>query len=236
MVGQPLGHTAAVGRLPPLALAVGACRAGHRTVGGRGGWRALTTIWHDGRILLPLQMAIGTQPSFETAVRSYFCQCWIRLFIFVKSKKNKKNSEQGLTLWMRVKEWSPIHFASEPAHKMNDSFVGGLTWNQPSTFPVDWANSGKNEWDLNLLGEGTCGVAALRASYEMKQSDMPCSLALEAPIKTIPCGSCSQMLRHHHSSLPWCVHMKAEQEHTRASGQGHAGRLDVSAAPACDFG
>jgi hypothetical protein len=29
----------------------------------------------------------GDQPPFQTAVRGYFCRCWIRLFIFVKSKK-----------------------------------------------------------------------------------------------------------------------------------------------------
>jgi hypothetical protein len=35
-------------------------------------------------------MAAGVQPLFQTAIRGYFCQCWIQLFIFVKSKKKYK--------------------------------------------------------------------------------------------------------------------------------------------------
>jgi hypothetical protein len=46
-VGQPPVQTA-VGRLPPLAVAIGACRAGHVvghcTAVGRGGWWALTAV------------------------------------------------------------------------------------------------------------------------------------------------------------------------------------------------
>jgi hypothetical protein len=77
-VGQPPVQTA-VGRLPPLPLAVGVCRAGHvaghRSAVGRGSWRPLTAICNGDRILPPLQTAVGTQPSFEMAVRGYFCQC-----------------------------------------------------------------------------------------------------------------------------------------------------------------
>jgi hypothetical protein len=49
--------------------------------------QVLTAKCHGGRSgSLPLlQTAVGSQPPLEMAVPCYFCQCWIQLFIFVKS-------------------------------------------------------------------------------------------------------------------------------------------------------
>jgi hypothetical protein len=47
--------------------------------------QVLTAKCHGGRSLPLLQTAVGSQPPLEMAVPCYFCQCWIQLFIFVKS-------------------------------------------------------------------------------------------------------------------------------------------------------
>jgi hypothetical protein len=103
-VGQPLVETA-VGRLLPLALAVGDCRAGHvaghRIAVGRGDWRALNVVGKAVRpyrlavgTQLPFGTAVGTQLPFETAVQS--CKCCSTIY-FRKINENINNSSHAAT-------------------------------------------------------------------------------------------------------------------------------------------